>query len=364
MRSSFPCFSPCLLVSVVDWFCDNAADTYMRIFVLGPQFSDSFARNVAFTLERMGHEVGTHAGTRQRHYRAGWGNVLWRTAERLVPTVGESLRKQMEGEIRKFKPELLLVTGNLLSAEQVKEWRRVARCPVACWFIDAMLNVRGDAFFSGAYDMVFSKEPRLVETLSQILKVPAAYLPEACNPAWHRPVQPNEEQMEHYGCDVAGMGTLHPYRAHFFEAFAATPYRVRIWGSVVSGVKQSPSMAYFQRHYLGESDKALALNATKAFVDNMHFSEHDGVNNALFEAAGCGAFVLCDPKPTLQQSFRVDDEVVTFRSRDELLEKVRFYLREDGASERQRIRDNAWRRAHAEHTYEHRLSAMLKHLAL
>jgi spore maturation protein CgeB len=66
---------------------------------------------------------------------------------------------------------------------------------------------------------------------------------------------------------------------------------------------------------------------------------------------------LLDWRPTLPQLFREGQEVVSFRSPEEMVEKVRYWLpRED---ERREIGDRARQRALAEHTFEHRLSRLL-----
>ena len=94
----------------------------------------------------------------------------------------------------------------------------------------------------------------------------------------------------------------------------------------------------------------------------MHYGEIQGVNCHLFEAADCGAFQIADWKPGLAELFEPEREIVTFRTRDELKEKVDYYLAH--AEERREIADRAYRRAHREHTYEIRLRKMFDVLGL
>lgn len=334
----------------------------MKIFVIGPQFCDSFARNISTTFERMGHEVFTHAGTRHRHDVAGLRNALWTNAGRLVPAIEARFFNELYAAVESCHPSLVLVTHSLFTAAQVERIKKAAQSPVFCWYIDAMTNVRGDALFGNAYDHVFAKEPRFVETLARKLKVNATYLPEACNPVWHKPVDPTPEQFAKYGCDIGAQGTLHPYRAKFFEAFEGSGLKVKIWGSVAQRSVRSSSRDYFQFRYIGEGEKALAFRSTKIIVNNIHFTEAVGVNNTLFEAAGCGALVLCDAKETLPSLFEIGEEVVTFESREELLKKAHYYLSPAGEAERLAIRERAWKRAHRDHTYERRLQTILSTL--
>src|SRR6185312_1634529 len=120
----------------------------------------------------------------------------------------------------------------------------------------------------------------------------------------------------------------------------------------------STSRRFFQGRYIAEKEKAVAFNSSKILVNGMKFAEIRGVNNTLCEGAGCGAFQICDDRPTLSEFFKVDEEIVTFRNRPELVEKIRYYLSRD--EERKQIAGRAVARAHRDHTHENRLSAMLK----
>jgi spore maturation protein CgeB len=97
-------------------------------------------------------------------------------------------------------------------------------------------------------------------------------------------------------------------------------------------------------------------------VNTMYLAEVEGVNCRLFEAAGCGAFQIADWKPALPELFEPEREIVTSRSREELREKVDYYLARP--EERRAIADRAYARAHREHTYEIRLQQMFESLGL
>lgn len=81
------------------------------------------------------------------------------------------------------------------------------------------------------------------------------------------------------------------------------------------------------------------------------------VNYRLFEATGVGGFVLSLYHPPLEQFFRIDKEIVIFKSPDEALEKTRFYLAHDNA--RNKIAYAGWTRTKQNHTYNHRLQKIL-----
>lgn len=200
----------------------------------------------------------------------------------------------------------------------------------------------------------------MVHTMREMLGLNAHYLPEACNPIWHKPVTLTDTQCHHYGCDIAGAGTLHYYRARMFEPFVGRD--LKIWGRSCPGWLRSPARQHYMNEFVGEETKSAAYRAAKVFVNTVSFQEFDGVNCTLFEAAGCGAFQIAEWKPALPELFIPEEEIVTYRSRRELIEKVDYYLNRD--DERERISQRACRRAHADHTYERRLNRMFEVLRL
>jgi spore maturation protein CgeB len=103
-----------------------------------------------------------------------------------------------------------------------------------------------------------------------------------------------------------------------------------------------------------EVEKAKAFLAAKIVLNTLHYAEIEGVNCRVFETAGCGAFQITDWKPALLDLFEPDREIVTFRTRAELKDKVDYYLQHP--DQRERIARAGHIRAHRDHTYAQRLS--------
>ncbi|MZP29451.1 glycosyltransferase [Heliobacterium undosum] len=77
----------------------------------------------------------------------------------------------------------------------------------------------------------------------------------------------------------------------------------------------------------------------------------------LYEAAGCGAFQLTNYSQALLESFREDEEIAFFRSDDELLHKVLYFL--DHGEEREAIAEAGYRRALRDHSTWRRLDSLV-----
>jgi spore maturation protein CgeB len=83
----------------------------------------------------------------------------------------------------------------------------------------------------------------------------------------------------------------------------------------------------------------------------------EAVNMRLFEATGVGTCLLTDWKPSLIELFD-EDEVVSFRSADEFVERVRWL--EDNPGQRDAIAQAGNRRTLRDHTFGNRVGDLLE----
>ena len=63
----------------------------MKILVAGPQFPDSFARNIATTLQRMGHQVTGVQGLRTRHHGGKLATLFRGYLPKAIPVLEKKL---------------------------------------------------------------------------------------------------------------------------------------------------------------------------------------------------------------------------------------------------------------------------------
>jgi spore maturation protein CgeB len=332
----------------------------MKILVVGPQFPDSFARNIVVTLEQMGHRVTSVPGVRTRHHGGRFANAL----RSYLPKAFPQMERRAFGEVVRTaaaaQPGVVLVTYGSMPPQVVSRVKRISGAKVVCWYTDPVTNLYRHYLLAADFDFVFLKEPFLVRVARDKLGLNAFYLPECCNPAWHRPLVLNGDDRRKYGCDLVAQGTLHYYRARMLEAFA--DYDLKVWGRNRPAWLDSPVKKRYPNRFIAEGEKARAFLSAKIVVNTLQCAEIEGVNCTLFEAAGCGAFQIADWKPALPELFEPEREIVTFRTRRELKEKVDYYLARP--RERREIAARACARAHREHTYRKRLEKILEVMGL
>jgi spore maturation protein CgeB len=76
------------------------------------------------------------------------------------------------------------------------------------------------------------------------------------------------------------------------------------------------------------------------------------IKGRVFEIPGAGGFLLTEGAERLEEYFQPGKEVVIFRTPDEMVEQVRYYL--EHPVERERIRAAGYARALREHSYVQR----------
>ncbi len=335
----------------------------MRIALIGKQFPDSLADNLAFTLQRMGHVVGAIDEDHFMGFR--WIRNRWRRVHGVLerePNLRHLRDSLVTRAVVGFRPDFVLNTFSDWSPEAVLEVRETLRrtVPVAFLYPDPTANLGREYALAGEYDAWFFKDRHNVELFRSRLGINAHYLPEACNPVWHCPVNLSMVDVSRYSCDLAIAGNMYYYRSRMLEPLAA--YDMKIWGPDFPPWLRTPLRRQYTGEYVARGEKAKAFRATKIVVNTLTHKDVNSANARTFEAAGCGAFQLADWRPALEELFEPDKEIVLFQSRGDLKDKVDYYLSHPAA--RRRIADAGCRRAHSEHTYELRLRDLLRTVGL
>lgn len=260
-----------------------------------------------------------------------------------------------------YEPDLVLVLlGNYTSPATIRKVRAITRAPIACWCQDHMGSMGRQYIIGARFDYVFAKDQVMVDRLSRFTGMKEVhYLPEACNPEVHRSVSPTEEELRRFGCDVTTAATLYYYRSEILESL--TGFDLRIWGTLPRYYDGPLRGIATGQHVFGRS-KAACFNSARIVVNSLYPLEFGGLNARAFEVAGCGGFQLITQSDAVARHFEPGREIETFDSLGELHEKIRYYLDHD--DERRRIAEAGRKRAHAEHTYRHRLQQMLNIMKL
>jgi spore maturation protein CgeB len=134
------------------------------------------------------------------------------------------------------------------------------------------------------------------------------------------------------------------------------PFDIRVFGDqgwqqiLNSGVKILPPVNYHRELPLVFSGTDVNVNATS-------FQMVSAVNQRVFDTAACGAFLVTDRQPDMDELFDRTRETACYDDAAQAKDHVAYYLKHPRA--RHEITQRARRRVLGEHTYVHRLTRMI-----
>jgi spore maturation protein CgeB len=323
----------------------------MRIGVIGPAYQDAFANNILENVRDMGHdgiELGSaytsHGFTAIRMLSFVYG---------AFPDVHDRVQLRVARKALDQECDLVISVDLGLSPATVQQLQRDG-AKVALWYPDALSNMGRQMMLLAPYDAIFVKEPHMVDRFTALLGLPVFYLPEACHPRLHRPLAASGSNPY-----LVVAGSMYPSRVRLLERLLAKGIPLKLYGDPFPRwIGPTPLRALHEGRAIFGDEKARIFRGAAGVLNNLHPGEIDGVNARLFEATGCGAAVLSEFRPVLPDLFDLGHEVLAFGDFDELMDQATRLLHETGLTAR--IGDAATQRAHRDHTYQRRITALLE----
>ena len=160
---------------------------------------------------------------------------------------------------------------------------------------------------------------------------------------------------------IGGLSSAHSQRVRFLETIA-TVQPLDFWGY---GIEHLPSQSPLRSNYHGNAwglAMYQALSSAKISL-NLHINaaENNANNMRLYESTGVGTMLLTDHKDNLHTLFAPDTEVAVYRSVEECIEKIQYYLTHE--EERATVAAAGQARTLKEHTYAHRMQELVEILS-
>jgi len=342
----------------------------LRVLLVPPLYGGSLpvARFCGRALAGMGHMVETfEAPDFHGAFTALKG--LRVTSERLTHLENAFLgvvSQAILAKVETFEPDLVLALAQApLGAQALRRLRRDG-VPTAMWFVEDWRVFTYWRGYAPLYDFfaVIQEDPFLGE-LEAVGQPNALYLPLAADPQFHRPLDLTPGERRTWGAQVGFMGAGYPNRRRAFRHLAHHDFK--IWGTEWEGDSALARRVQMQGRRVSPEECVKIFNATLVNL-NLHSSVQaerlvsggDFVNPRTFELAACGAFQLVDRRTLLDDLFW-SDELATFETMAELEERIQYFLAHP--EERVEYARRARARVLAEHTYAHRMEALLAFIA-
>ncbi len=342
----------------------------LRILVVLPFYGGSLpiGRYCVSALKNLGHQVETFQAP---EFHDSFNaikhlNLELQTHNYFEQSFLNLISKLIQAKVEQCKPDLVLCLAQAPMNTQTLKRLRQDGVPTAMWFVEDFRLFTYWRTFAPHYDFFFviQKEPFLSELAAAGVEN-VLYLPLAALPEFHKPGVPDSAEQQRFGSDLSFLGAGYPNRRVAFRRLL--PFDFKIWGTEWDGDSLLLEQVQLQGARISSEDAVKIYNSSKINL-NLHSSVQvkdlvtggDFVNPRTFELAACGAFQLVDKRGLMPELF-AEDDLATFESLDELVEKIQYFL--DHPAERQAYSQRARQRVLAEHSYEKRMQSLLEFVA-
>jgi len=258
----------------------------------------------------------------------------------------------IKAQVEQIKPDVLYIQeGNILSDSFIAKLK-----PHVKLVVGQIASARRNNRTYLNYDLLITSFPHFVEYF-QNKGLNAVYQPLAFD---ERMLNIFPKNKKAYPITFVGGFSPKTYKLStpLFED-VAKQINIDVWGY---GINSLSSDSKLRKYYHGEawgldlyrilSESLLTLNR------HGEVSQQYANNMRLYEATGMGTCLITDWKGNLHTLFEPEEEVVTYRTADELIEKVNYLLEND--DERMKIAKAGQKRTLKEHTYQNRMKELLE----
>jgi hypothetical protein len=176
---------------------------------------------------------------------------------------------------------------------------------------------------------------------------PSIYLPEASDPELFKPL--NGDKLY----DVSFIGKAYGVRPKIVKAIEKTGIHVECfgigWPNGVIPAEKMPEVFSRSRIVLGVG--------TVGYTNDFY-----ALKMRDFDGPMSGSLYITHDNPDLYDLYEIDKEILTYRTPEECVEKIRYYL--DHSCEAEAIAKTGWERAAREHTWEKRFEKIFLTIGL
>ena len=258
----------------------------------------------------------------------------------------------LAAQIREMKPDIVLNEAmNWLSSDFLREIKPQMRLLVGQ---HAATKLRDENDYT-VYDLVVSSFPPTLDWFRR-KGIPAEMNRLGFEPKVLSYIQTAEKEF-----DVTFVGRffsgIYDSRARFLELLSERIEHTKIWGT---GVEELPATSSIRRCYVGQAwgREMYQILRKSRITLNHHGDIAPYANNMrLYEATGTGALLVTDWKENLHEIFEPGKEVVAYKTPEECLDLVKYYLDHD--QKREAIAQAGQERTLREHTYYQRMQELM-----
>ncbi len=304
----------------------------MHLIYVGPLVYGGTCLQRLRALEHLGHQVlpvdtcPLAVAARERSFRERVRRKL------LNPMDLAGANSRILRLAREEQPQVLWVDKGLTIRPETLKMARSMAPGLVCvsYSPDDMMNPRNQSrrYIAGIplYDLHVTTKSYNVAELTEAGAKRVLFVDNAFCPFVHRPLSLTPAEKDRFGGQVGFIGHYENERARLLSFLAEQGIRVKVWGSWPRRWRsRHPNLLITGMPVWGD-DYARAIGAFDINLAFLHKGNRDLQTTRSIEIPACGGFMLAERTPEHQRLFREGTEAAFFGSREELLEKVRYYL--------------------------------------
>lgn len=202
------------------------------------------------------------------------------------------------------------------------------------------------------YDLFFVQRQINMEELKnrEARRVELCY--RSFDPAYNRPMELEGADKKEYHVGVGFVGTYENVRASYVAWLIQNNIPVWVRGNDWPGGEHwNVIKPFYKGPSVYEEEYVKAINGMDIALHFLRHGNRDEQDSRTFEIPACKIFMIAESSPLHLELFKENEEAVFFNNKEELLEKVKFYMKH--TSQRDRIAENGYRRC-VTSGYDHR----------
>jgi len=259
-------------------------------------------------------------------------------------------------QLKKTKPRVLWIfSWSLpLNADTIASWRRYADKIVLWWSCPIDPEVPYSSF-----DLILSSIPSLVKHF-QTEGIDARYLPHSFDPRILQSISPVKERLKKV-VFVGSLSSRYKNRVTLLD-YLSRNIDLDFYGyySINALPQDSPLITNYHGNVWGRDLYRIYNSYLLTVHKNIDIAENSFSAKRLFEATGMGTCVVAEDSDKIRAFFEPDKEIVTYRTPEDCLPKVRRLLA--NPQEAMEIGKRAQERTLRCHTYETNVKKLISYL--
>ncbi len=280
-----------------------------------------------------------------------------------LPLDVDKLNQRLLNKVDEFRPDIIfIVKGNVIYPWTLKKIKnKYFNSKIVFWSQDDMYawHNRSLYFTYGIkyYDLIVTQKSYNVEELKQLGAKKVLFQNKAYSKIYHKPCN-NCNKVQY---NVLFIGFAEKERFEYMNYLAKKGIKINVFGS-------GWNKKEFQNHHtnmiindynlLGD-DYTSAISCSKISLCFLRKANRDLQTSRSIEIPACGGFMIAERTDEHKKLFEEDKEAVYFDSKEELLEKVKYYL--ENEEERKQIAKAGYERTRkCKYSYDDRAEEILK----